>query len=189
MIKALWFAIKVGVLIALSVWIAERPGSVRIEWMEYTFTIQMGFFLLVALVFVLLTLFIYQVLKTFVGFPSSLRRYNEVKAREKGYRALTRGLTAVAAGDKKAAALYSKKASKLLEGDTGLPLLLEAQAARLDGREEDAAQSFVALLEDKDASFWGCGDCCKQLWVAVMMRVLWHWRKRRWICIRIKGGF
>ncbi|HOO81785.1 MAG TPA: heme biosynthesis HemY N-terminal domain-containing protein [Alphaproteobacteria bacterium] len=155
MIKALWFAIKVGVLIALSVWIAERPGSVRIEWMEYTFTIQMGFFLLVALVFVLLTLFIYQVLKTFVGFPSSLRRYNEVKAREKGYRALTRGLTAVAAGDKKAAALYSKKASKLLEGDTGLPLLLEAQAARLDGREEDAAQSFVALLEDKDASFLG----------------------------------
>jgi len=155
MIKALWFALKVGALIALAVWIVDRPGSVRIEWMEYTITAQMSFFLLALLACVLLTLFFYQTIKTFVGLPSSLRRYNEIKSREKGYRALTKGLTAVAAGDNKAAAIQAKKAKKLLENDTGLALLLEAQAARLDGREEDAAKSFVALLEDKDASFLG----------------------------------
>ncbi|MCB9983928.1 MAG: heme biosynthesis protein HemY [Rhodospirillales bacterium] len=155
MIKALWFAVKVAALVALTVWIAERPGSVRLEWMDYTVTMQMGFFLLGVLLCILLTLFVYQTIRTFVDFPSSLRRYNEIKAREKGYEALTRGLTAVAAGDKKAAAAHSKKASKLLHEDTGLPLLLEAQAARLNGDEEHAAKSFVALLEDKNASFLG----------------------------------
>lgn len=155
MIRALWFAVKIGALIALAIWIAERPGTVRIEWVEYTIIIHIGLFLLGALAFVLLTLFIYQTIKTFVDFPKSLARYNEIKDKEKGYQALTRGLTAVAAGDSRAANIHAKRASKLLKGDTGLPLLLEAQAARLDGREDDAAQSFVALLEDKDASFLG----------------------------------
>ncbi len=160
MIKALWFAVKIGVLIAVAVWIADRPGTVRLEWMDLenndiAVTIHIGFFLLGALAFILLSIFVYQTIKTFVDLPKSMARYNEIKAREKGYQALTRGLTAVAAGDKKAAAVQAKRASKLLKGDTGLPLLLEAQAARLDGREDDAAQSFVALLEDKDASFLG----------------------------------
>lgn len=156
MLKALWFAIKVGVLIALAVWVADHPGTVRIEWAEYTFTFKhTGLFIALLLGFVLLTLFVYQTIKTFVDFPKSLRRYNEVKGREKGYEALTKGLTAVAAGDTKAALQHSKRASKFLSGDTGLPLLLEAQAARLDGREEDAAKSFVTLLEDKNASFLG----------------------------------
>lgn len=156
MLKALWFALKIGALIALAVWIADHPGTVRIEWAEYTFTFKhTGLFIALLLGFVLLTLFVYQTIKTFVGLPSSLRRYNEIKGREKGYEALTKGLTAVAAGDTKAAVQYSKRASKFLAGDTGLPLLLEAQAARLDGREEDANKSFVALLEDKNASFLG----------------------------------
>ncbi len=160
MIKALWFAVKVGAIIALAVWIAERPGTMRLEWVDLqnndiAVSIHIGLFLLLALAFVLLSIFIYQTIKTFVDFPKSMARYNEVKTREKGYQALTRGLTAVAAGDKRAAGLQAKRARKLLKDDTGLPLLLEAQAARLDGREEDANQSFVALLEDKDASFLG----------------------------------
>lgn len=168
MIKALWFAVKLGALIALTVWIADRPGTVRIEWMDYTITVQMGFFLLACVLCLLLALFVYQTIKTFVGLPSSLRRYNEIKDREKGYQALTKGLTAVAAGDPKAAAVQARRAAKLLPDDTGLAVLLQAQAARLNGDEAAAARSFVALIEDKDASFLGvrgllqtaleCGD-------------------------------
>ena len=155
MIKAIWFAVKIAVLVALAVWVADQPGSVRVESGAYIFNIQLGFFLACLLGVVAASIFIYQVIKTFVDFPKSLARYNQIKAREQGYIALTRGLTAVAAGDTKSAARYSKKANDLLAGDTGLPLLLEAQTARLEGREEDAAQSFVALLEDENASFLG----------------------------------
>ncbi len=155
MIRALWFAVKVGALIALAVWVADRPGQVHIEWMEYTVNMQMGLFLLVMMAAILIAIFIYQFIRALVTFPSSWARYNEIKAREKGWRALTQGLTAVAAGDKAAAGKFSKKASKYLGEDDGLPLLLEAQAARLDGRDHDAAKSFVKLLEHKEAGFLG----------------------------------
>lgn len=155
MIRALWFLVKISALIALAVWVADRPGSVRIEWMEYVFTIHVGMFLLIGLATILLSIFVYQTIKGFIDFPKSYRRYKEIKGQEKGYQALTLGLTAVAAGDTKAAVREAKRASKLLPNDTGLPLLLEAQAARLDGREEDAMRCFVGLLEDKDASFLG----------------------------------
>ncbi len=155
MIKALWFAIKVGLLIAVAVWVADRPGSVRLEWLNYVVTVHMGLFLLILLAIILLAIFSYQVLKGFAGFPASLRRYNEIKGREKGYRALTLGLSAVAAGDTKVAVAQARRAKKLLPEDKGLPLLLDAQAARLDGRAGDAMSGFVALLDSKDASFLG----------------------------------
>lgn len=155
MFKALWFMIKVGVLVAAVVWVAERPGTVEFAWLDYHLKVQVGLFLLAALLIILFAIFIYSVIQTFVKLPASVRRYNEVKAREKGYKALTLGLTAVAAGDTKMALRQAKQASKLMAGDTGLPLLLQAQAARLDGREEDAQEHFVAMLENKEAAFLG----------------------------------
>lgn len=155
MFKALWFMIKVGLLVALVVWIADRPGFVRLEWLEYTFTIHVGLFLLAALAIILSAIFLYNVIKTFADFPASYRRYREVRSQEKGYEALTTGLTAVAAGDTKVAVKQAKLAEKYMPGDTGLPLLLKAQAARLSGQEELAMESFAALLEDKNAAFLG----------------------------------
>lgn len=155
MIKALWFALRIGALIAAAVWVADQPGGVRVEWQDYTFTFQLGFFVLLIVVVVVLAIFIYRVIRALVDFPRKLGRYNEQRWKEKGYEALTIGLTAVAAGDTKAALAQAKKTKKFLPHDTGLPLLLQAQAARMDGREEDAAKCFAVLLEDKNASFLG----------------------------------
>lgn len=155
MIRALWFMIKAALFIAAVLWIAEHPGTVEIIWLDYTITIHIGLFLLLILAAILLTLFLYNTIRTFVDFPASYSRYQEVKRQEKGYRALTLGLTAVAAGDTKSAAYQAYRTTKLMKNDTGLPLLLEAQAARLEGREEDAQKSFTALLENKDAAFLG----------------------------------
>lgn len=160
MIKALWFAIKVGLLVALAVWIVDRNGTMQFGWVDaeghdYVMRMELGFFLLCVLGLVLLSIFVYQTMKTFIDLPKSYRRYSEVRAKQLGYEALTRGLTAVAAGDAKIAKKEAQKAGDLLPEDGGLPLLLEAQAARLEGREEDAVKSFVELLEHKDAGFLG----------------------------------
>ena len=155
MLKALWFMVKVGLLAALAVWLAELPGEVRVQWSEYTFIIQVGAFMAITAMAMLLAIFCYNVIRTFVDFPRSWRRYVEIRRREKGYRALTLGLTAVAAGDAKSAVQHAQRAGKLMPEDKGLPVLLKAQAARLDGREEDARDHFVALLESKDAAFLG----------------------------------
>ncbi len=155
MLKALWFMIKVGLLVAIVIWVAERPGFVKIEWMDYTFTVHVGLFLVGALGVILAAIFLYNTIKTFVDFPSSYKRYREIKDQSKGYEALTIGLSAVAAGDTKVAVKQAKRAAKYMSGDTGLPLLLQAQAARLNGDEAAALESFAVLLEDKNAAFLG----------------------------------
>lgn len=160
MIKAFWFALKVGLLVALAVWIVDRNGTMQFGWVDqdghdYLVKMELGFFLLCILGLVLVSIFVYQTMKTFIDLPKSYRRYSEVRAKQRGYEALTKGLTAVAAGDAKAAKKQADLAAGLLPEDGGLPLLLEAQAARLEGREDDAVKSFVALLEHKDAGFLG----------------------------------
>jgi HemY protein len=147
--------VKVGVVVGLALWIAERPGTVRIEWLEYAVNVHVGLFLLALLVVIQLSIFIYNIIRTFTDFPKSYRRYLEIRRLEKGHKALTLGLTAVAAGDTKNAVYQAHRAREFLPKDESLPLLLEAQAARLDGREEDARKSFTKLIESKDAGFLG----------------------------------
>lgn len=155
MIRALWFFLQLSVVAAALIWISTQQGSVDIVWRDYELAIDLGVFLAIA-VFVLLAGFI---LFRFIGFVASLpsrfsRKYQE-KARERGYRSLTRGFVAIAAGDAKKATQYAKEVRALLPDERGLPLLLEAQAARLRGEEEIARHSFEELLSDKDAAFFG----------------------------------
>ncbi|MCC7304818.1 MAG: heme biosynthesis protein HemY [Alphaproteobacteria bacterium] len=155
MIRALWFMIKTGLLVALAVWVADRPGTVRIAWLDYELTVHTGFFLLIALFIILLGIFVHGILRTVTGLPENIRRTLRIRRKDKGYRALTLGLAAVAAGDRKVAVYQAYRAARLLPQDKGLPLLLEAQAARLDGREDDAQRIFTELSQNKDAGFLG----------------------------------
>ncbi len=155
MIKALWFALKVGLLVTLAVWIADQSGDVQIHWKDYAITLHLGFFLLLLLALVLASLFFYRIFRTILDFPKSLKRYKTIRAREKGYTALTTGLSAVAAGDTVTAKRHAALAQKYLSNTQGLSLLLQAQVARLEGREADAREKFTALLDHKDSAFLG----------------------------------
>ncbi len=156
MFRAIGFLIKVGLLVAAAVWLADQNGSVQIDWGAYKITFpHIGFFLIIVMVVVLLAIFIYSVIQAFVKFPRSLRRYREIKRKEQGWRALTLGLAAVAAGDRKSAAYQSFRARKLLPTQEPLPLLLQAQSERMEGREEEAQVTFTALTQHKDAGFLG----------------------------------
>lgn len=147
--------VKISALVALAIWVSDLPGSVKISWADYDFSIAVGYFLMIAALVVLVGIFLYNTIMTFVRFPSSYKRYREIRDKEKGYRALTLGLTAVAAGDVKVATKQADLATKLLKDDTGLPLLLKAQTCRMNGDEPQALQTFAALLENEDAAFLG----------------------------------
>lgn len=160
MIRAIFFLLKVAILALIVVWVAEREGNVRINWIgtdgaDMALNMHLGIFLLSILGIFLIALFLFRIAHGFVRFPKSWARYKEYKNREKGLRALTLGLTAVAAGDKKSARYQAHRANKLLPEQTGLGLLLKAQSARLEGREDLANEHFVALMQDKDAAFLG----------------------------------
>lgn len=155
MIRALWFFFQLAVVAAALIWISTQQGKVDIAWQNYQLDMQLGVFLAI-LVFTLVTgMIIFRVAGFIADIPSKMSRRNRERAREKGYRSLTRGFVAIAAGDAKKATQYAKEVRSLLPEEKGLPLLLEAQAARLRGEEEVARHSFEELLTDKDAAFFG----------------------------------
>ncbi len=155
MIKSLWFMVKIIALVAITVWIAGQPGEVVIEWGDYTFTILMGAFiaLFIGVVFLAVTLF--RIVHFIASIPAILRRRAEERARHRGLRALTIGLSAVAAGDTDQAGKQLKRVRKYWPEEKGLPDLLAAQVARLEGRQDVANGHFQDLLEHKDAAFFG----------------------------------
>lgn len=189
MIRALWALAKIGVVVALVLWIAERPGTITIDWMQYKMTFHVGFFFLIMLAVVVVGIIIFTLINTALNMPKTMARYRDMTNKDKGLRALSIGLTAVAAGDAKAASYQAHRARQFLSDDNALSQLLEAQAARLDGREMDASRAFIALMDNKDAAFLGirgllqsaldCGDYSGALELG--HRALVHHPKQDWI--------
>ncbi len=168
MIRALWALIKISIVVAAVVWVFENPGTIAIDWLEYKLTFHIGAFLIALLLLVVVGIIVFSVIKYLLDLPKNITRYRDMTDKDKGMRALTIGLSAVAAGDGKSASYQAVRARKFLGKNDALPKMLEAQAARLNGDEVAAARNFVDLLEHKDGAFLGvrgllqsaldCGD-------------------------------
>jgi HemY protein len=154
MLRAVWFLLKMALLVAAIGWLAQYPGDISITWLGYEITTTVGVAL--ALVVFLIVFFTYldRFWRAFVAIPENLRRRNAAARREKGYRILTEGLVAVAAGDARGAERSAEAAEKMVP-DTPLTKLLSAQAALLGGNAPKARREFMALLDDGDAAFFG----------------------------------
>jgi HemY protein len=86
--------------------------------------------------------------------PRAFLRHRRERRRRAGYRALTRGMVAVAAGDPQEAQRCARRADALL-ADPPLTLLLSAQAAQLGGDETAAKKFFTAMLDRPETEFLG----------------------------------
>jgi HemY protein len=104
---------------------------------------------------VVVGILIFSAIKAVLDIPTNWAKYVHYRNRARGLRALTLGLSAVAAGDARGAVYYARKAKDNLAAKEALPKLLEAQAARLNGDEPRAAALFHELLEHREASFLG----------------------------------
>ncbi|MCB9990627.1 MAG: tetratricopeptide repeat protein [Rhodospirillales bacterium] len=155
MLRALFFAIKIGLIFAAAVWIAQRPGEVELDWLGYHIKADVGLVLLGLFALLLATLVLHRMVLAVAALPTKLKKRHEHKQHDKGYQSLTQGLTAVAAGDAKLATAQADKTRALWPDDKGLSLLLEAQAARLRGEEDVARAAFDKLLHNKDTAFLG----------------------------------
>lgn len=155
MLRALWFFFQLTIVVCAAIWIASQQGAVDIVWGKYNFSLHLGVFLLFLTLFIIVALAFFRILGAIVSLPGSFSRKHKERMRAKGFKSLTRGFVAIAAGDAKKATHYAKEVRYLLPNELGLPLLLEAQAARLRGEEHVARQSFEQLLDDKDAAFFG----------------------------------
>lgn len=155
MIRALWFAFQIAVVVYAAMWVADRPGSFHIEWLDYEIDAHIGVLLGTLLIVLLCAMAVYKGVLKIINLPKTIKSAREKKRDDKGLQALTLGLSAVAAGDAKLANYQSYRAKKLLSDNQGLSILLAAQAARLNGDEVAANKAFQRLLENKDTAFLG----------------------------------
>jgi len=144
-----------SVLVLAFAWfIASLPGRLSIEAGPYTVETSdsiavTSLLLLFLVVYVLIRLVMFVLLVPRAG---SLWRGG--RRRKAGDLAVTRALVALAAGEKADARREASRARALL-GDTPQTLLLTAEAGRLSGRDDEAAEAFHALAAREDAAFLG----------------------------------
>ncbi len=152
--RALPALVAIALLIAGAVFIADRPGDVAIAWQGWRIDTSVAVVVMAAVVVGVVAAVLFNLLRWIVGGPKAWMRSRRERRRRHGYRALTQGMVAVAAGDAEEAQKLARKADALL-AEPPLTLLLSAQAAQLNGDERAAARYFTAMLERAETEFLG----------------------------------
>lgn len=148
------FILLTALLVAVSVWLADRPGEVMVRWQGWRIDTTVPVALLILVAAVATVLGLVKLLSTVLRSPGRLLRARRERRRREGYRALTDGLAAVASGDTRQARKLAKRADKLL-ADRALTGLLTAQAAELTGDGAEARRRFEDMLARPETAYLG----------------------------------
>jgi HemY protein len=155
MLRALWFCLKVAILVAVAWYLAEKqPGQVSLEWWGYRVDTSVGILLLAVGLVAVVAAILYRSWGGIRRVPRDIGRSLQSNRQTRGYRALTQGMVAVAAGEAGEAQRWARKASDLLDAPP-LTMLLSAQAAQLGGDHQAAKRYFTAMLERDETRFLG----------------------------------
>lgn len=146
---------------AFAMWLAGLGGTVEVKvgdaFIATSFPMAV---LITALAFLALHL-VLSAIGALRRWPRRARVRRTFRRREEGDAAVTRALIALAAGTGEAARLEVRKARNYL-GDTPQTLLLAAEAERISGREDAAADVFRQLAQRDDARFLGLRGLLRQ---------------------------
>ena len=100
-----------------SLWFSERPGQFSMEWLGHKIeTKSIGVVLLGAAVLAGIVALIYRFWRFLLGSPAAIGRKMRDNKRKRGYKALSQGMVAIAAGDGPMADAYGALARRLIEG-------------------------------------------------------------------------
>jgi HemY protein len=157
--RALWFIIKLTVLVGAAVWLANRPGSLSLTWFGYRIDVPpLGLAMLGVLLGIVVLWLVGRVVRRILAVPGEIGAIRGHAREAKGYQMLTRGFAAAAAGDAREAKRLAQTAQKLLaKGGEAPPItrLLAAQAAQLEGDEPGAEAHFKVLSETPETAILG----------------------------------
>lgn len=156
MVRFIIFLLVVLALGVLFAWVADNPSVISIQgdWLVTRLGLQndiidipltLACAILVGLIAVVMI--VWSILRNIIGAPTMLSRFFDNRKREKGYKALSRGLIAASSGDASTARKLTKESKKLL-GKDPLVALLGTQTAILEGKRDEARENFKTMLED-----------------------------------------
>jgi HemY protein len=141
-------------LVTAAIFFADHPGQVEVVWQGWQLETSVGVLAAAAVLAGLAIALLFWLVSLILGSPRAFLRHRRERRRRAGYRALTRGMVAVAAGDPHEAQRCARRADALI-ADPPLTLLLSAQAAQLGGDETAAKKFFTAMLDRPEMEFLG----------------------------------
>ncbi len=154
MVRLIFFVLVVGAAAVGLAWVADKPGTLSIEWLGYQLEtsvfvagLMLGGVLLAAVA-------LWSALRYLVSRPAVLSELMKKKREKHGLDALSRGLIAVGAGDKEDARKFAGQAHKLLPGEP-LTGLLRSQSAQLHGDRAAARKIFETMAEAPETEMLG----------------------------------
>ncbi len=152
MIRILVILVQIALVVAAAIWLADRPGVVTIDWQGWR--VETSFWLpaFALLVLVIVVALAYRIWRFMRRAPRQLVEATRSSRQRRGYKALTHGMVALAAGDAGEAMRHARRANAMLD-DAPLTMLLTAQAAQLGGDEAAAKRYFEAMRSNPETAF------------------------------------
>jgi HemY protein len=154
MIRVLIFILCVVAAALGLAWLADRPGTITVEWLGYQIETSaiVGALAIVGIVVLLMVL--WGLLRYLFTRPAAIATYVRERRKRQGYDALSRGLLAIGVGDRALAQRYAGIAARNLPREP-LTGLLRAQAAQLKGDKVAARRAFEAMLDNPETHLLG----------------------------------
>ncbi|OAN50412.1 heme biosynthesis protein HemY [Magnetospirillum moscoviense] len=148
--RLLTFAVLAGLLVAATVWLADRPGSVTLRWEGWRVDTTVPVLVLAMLALMIAVNLLLRLAGALVGGPGRFLAGRRAKRTQAGYRALSDGMAALAAGDSRQARKLATRADRLL-ADSSLTALLSAQVHS----GADAERHYQRLAERPETAVLG----------------------------------
>lgn len=156
MVRAILFFLVAAVAIWGVYILSGVDAPVTLTWGDRIFGPYAPFEAAVAAtVLVIVALILWNVLAWFWRKPKAVIEGMGRRRREEGYKALSRGMVALATGDVREAARQQMRAEARLPEDQPLKRMLTAQIAQQNGDDAGAVAEFEAMTETDDTRFLG----------------------------------
>ncbi len=154
MLRLIVFLIVAAVLAWVAVWLANSPGEVVLRWEATDTVLPVGIAVAIVAAIAAAAIVVYEVWRWLAHLPRRVRANRRQKRQIRGYKELSHGLIAAAAGDVTGARVHTRQAERLLEANAAT-LLLSAQTAQLEGKEDVAQLKFTQMLKRPQTEFLG----------------------------------
>ena len=140
-------------------WLADRPGSIVVEWQGYIAETSVFHAFIILAAAIGLTVLAWSALRSLWSSPAMIGRFLDRRRQQRGLGALSSGLIAIGAGDGPLAIRYAGQARKSLPNEP-LTHLLRAQTAQLIGDRATSRRIFEAMLSSPDTEQLGLRGLC-----------------------------
>ena len=83
--RTIWFFIKLGLVVAAAIWLADRPGRVSIIWLGYNIDLAVGTAMAALVILILLLYVVWRVWHMVHRAPSGFALFRRSRRQAKGF--------------------------------------------------------------------------------------------------------